>query len=73
MTLVEACENGSCQDLARWFVGLSLGGEKHRGHFACDRHLAECCMVTLYQLNEERFRVGGVSVVPVKAMVLTDG
>jgi hypothetical protein len=63
------CEEPDCSRRATWFVGREfdrgIEGVRSRGHCACDRHLAECCRVTLMQLGAEQWQDARLDVRPI--------
>lgn len=72
MIEVTLCEGPDCPGFADWFIGLKYASPVGRGHFACDEHLADGVRETLRQLRIEGYKLEGCSVIPIKALVVTD-
>ena len=69
MTDLALCESPGCEQMARWFVGHFLEDTLGRGHFSCDRHLSDACLITLGQFWHEGRDTGKVTVMEISSSV----
>jgi hypothetical protein len=65
------CHAPDCALRARWFIGSEFrrgAGDFSRGHAACDKHLADGCLVTLRQLLVEGETDARLDVRPIQSV-----